>query len=273
MVRDSLFAVRHRRTPNNKLPTTTHEQLLKPNSTETAYNLHFDAFFFSLEPMIADKPVRTNEIIRRLRKAYPDAHCALNHTTPFELLIATILSAQCTDERVNLVTADLFRKYRGPTDYLNIAQDVLEKDIHSTGFFRNKAKNIQAACKRLIDEFEGEIPQTMDDLLTLGGVARKTANVVLGNAFGIASGVVVDTHVSRLSKRLGLTENENAEKIERDLAELVPKKHWVMFPHWLITHGRNVCNARKPKCAECVLADICPSRNVNNDNKFSIALG
>jgi endonuclease III len=212
--------------------------------------------------MIADKQARTTEIIKRLKKAYPDAHCALNHTTPFELLIATILSAQCTDERVNIVTADLFRKYRGPADFLNISQEELESDIHSTGFFRNKAKNIQAACKRLIEEFGGEIPQTMEELLTLGGVARKTANVVLGNAFGIASGVVVDTHVGRLSRRLGLTENETAEKIERDLSELVPKKHWVMFPHWMIFHGRQVCNARKPKCEMCVLADICPKVGV-----------
>ncbi|MBP6002986.1 MAG: endonuclease III [Pyrinomonadaceae bacterium] len=209
--------------------------------------------------MIEDKQARTDEIIKRLKKAYPDAHCALNHTSPFELLIATILSAQCTDERVNIVTADLFRKYRGPAAFLEVSQEELEKDIHSTGFFRNKAKNIQSACKRLIEEFGGEIPQTMDELLTLGGVARKTANVVLGNAFGIASGVVVDTHVGRLSQRLGLTENETAEKIERDLAELVPKKHWVMFPHWMIYHGRQVCNARKPKCTECVLVDICPS--------------
>lgn len=209
--------------------------------------------------MIEDKQARTDEIIKRLKKAYPDAHCALNHTSPFELLIATILSAQCTDERVNIVTADLFRKYRGPAAFLEVSQEELEKDIHSTGFFRNKAKNIQSACKRLIEEFGGEIPQTMDELLTLGGVARKTANVVLGNAFGIASGVVVDTHVGRLSQRLGLTENETAEKIERDLAELVPKKHWVMFPHWLIYHGRQVCKARKPKCTECVLVDICPS--------------
>ncbi len=210
--------------------------------------------------MIADKKTRTTEIIKRLKKTYPYAHCALNHTSPFELLIATILSAQCTDVRVNIVTADLFRKYRGPADFLNVSQKELEKDIHSTGFFRNKAKNIQAACKRIIDEFGGDVPQTMDELLTLGGVARKTANVVMGNAFGIASGVVVDTHVSRLSQRLGLTENKTPEKIERDLAGIVPKKHWVMFPHWLITHGRQICIARKPKCSECVLASICPSR-------------
>lgn len=210
-----------------------------------------------------DKQAQAAEIIKRLKKRYPDAHCALDHTSPFELLIATILSAQCTDERVNIVTANLFRKYRGPADFVNVSQEELEKDIHSTGFFRNKAKNIQAACRRIIDEFGGEIPQTMDELLTLGGVARKTPNVVLGNAFGIASGVVVDTHVGRLSQRLGLTGEKTAEKIEQDLAALVPKKHWVMFPHWMIYHGRQVCNARKPDCGNCVLADICPSNTVS----------
>lgn len=209
--------------------------------------------------MIADLKKRTAEIIKRLKKAYPDAHCALNHTTPFELLIATILSAQCTDERVNIVTADLFRKYRGPDDFVNASQQELEKDIHSTGFFRNKAKNIKAASQRLIEVYGGEIPRTMEEILTLGGVARKTGNVVLGNAFGIASGVVVDTHVSRLSQRLGLTTEKTPEKIERDLQELVPKMDWVMFSHWLIFHGRQICNARKPKCTECVLADQCPS--------------
>lgn len=212
--------------------------------------------------MISDKKKRTAEIIKRLKKAYPDAHCALVHSSPFELLIATILSAQCTDVRVNIVTADLFRKYRGPDDFLSVPQTELEKDIHSTGFFRNKAKNIQAACQRIIDVYGGNVPQNMDALLTLGGVARKTANVVMGNAFGIASGVVVDTHVSRLSQRLGLSENKTPEKIENDLAELVPKKDWVMFPHWMIYHGRQVCDARKPKCNICTLADICPSRHL-----------
>jgi endonuclease-3 len=206
-----------------------------------------------------DKKKRVAEIIKRLKKAYPEAHCALNHSNAFELLIATILSAQCTDERVNIVTADLFRKYRGPSDYLKVSPAELEKDIHSTGFFRNKAKSIQGACRLLIDRFGGEIPQNMDEILTLPGVARKTANVVLGNAFGIALGVVVDTHVARLSQRLGLTENENAEKIEKDLIELVPKRYWIMFPHWLITHGRQICIARKPRCRQCVLASICPS--------------
>lgn len=212
--------------------------------------------------MRQDRKQHAREIIRRLRREYPDAHCALNHTSPFELLIATILSAQCTDARVNIVTADLFRKYRGPADYLNVTQPELERDIHSTGFFRNKAKNIQAACKRIIEEYGGDVPQTMEDLLTLGGVARKTANVVLGNAFGIAAGVVVDTHISRLSQRLGLTKNKTPEKIERDLQNVIPRGYWVMFPHWMIHHGRQVCVARKPKCSECVLAAICPSRVV-----------
>jgi len=212
--------------------------------------------------MIEDVKGRAKEIIRRLKRAYPDAHCALNHTSAFELLIATILSAQCTDARVNIVTADLFRKYRGPADYLKVAQTELERDIHSTGFFRNKSKNIQAACKRIIEEFKGEVPRTMTEILSLGGVARKTANVVLGNAFGIASGVVVDTHVARLSQRLGLTTNMNAEKIELDLQQLVPKRDWILFPHLMISHGRQICIARKPKCLECPLNDICPKIGV-----------
>lgn len=228
------------------------------NSTESPLNLHFAAWFFSLNAMAADKKKQTAEIIKRLRNAYPDAHCALIHSTPFELLIATILSAQCTDVRVNIVTADLFRKYRSPADFVNVSPGELEKDINSTGFFRNKAKNIQAACKRIIEEYGGKVPQTMNEMLTLGGVARKTANVVMGNAFGIASGVVVDTHVSRLSQRLGLTKNKTPEKIERDLEQLVPKKDWVIFPHWMIYHGRQICHARNPKCGECSLADICP---------------
>lgn len=212
---------------------------------------------------------RTAEIIKRLRKAYPDAHCALQHSNAFELLIATILSAQCTDERVNIVTGNLFRKYRGPHDFIAVTQEELETDIHSTGFFRNKAKNIKAASQRLVDVYGGEIPCEMEELLTLGGVARKTANVVLGNAFGIASGVVVDTHVSRLSQRLGLTSETTPEKIELDLQALVPQKHWVMFPHWLIFHGRQVCHARKPKCLECPLADLCPSHGAFIESGFA----
>lgn len=212
--------------------------------------------------MIRNLKDRTTEIITRLKRAYPEAHCALDHANAFELLIATILSAQCTDARVNIVTADLFRKYRGPSAYLNVSQKELERDIHSAGFFRNKARNIQAACKRIVEEFNGEVPRSMDQILTLGGVARKTGNVVLGNAFGIASGVVVDTHVSRLSQRLGLTKNTTPEKIEVDLQRLVPKNDWIMFPHWLISHGRQICVARSPRCPECVLADTCPSRKL-----------
>lgn len=232
---------------------------MKSDFNQSFPNLHFARIFSSLINVIADKKKRTAEIIRRLQKTYPDAHCALNHSSPFELLIATILSAQCTDERVNIVTATLFRKYRGPQDFADASQEEIEVEIHSTGFFRNKAKSIRAASEMIVKQHNGEVPQSMDELLALPGVARKTANVVLGNAFGIASGVVVDTHVSRLSQRLGLTTETTPEKIERDLEQLVPKKDWIMFPHWLIFHGRQICQARKPKCFECVLADQCPS--------------
>ncbi len=202
---------------------------------------------------------RSGEIIRRLKRAYPGAKCSLNHGNPFELLIATILSAQCTDERVNIVTEDLFRKYRKPEDYLKVSPRELEKDIQSTGFFRNKTKSIQGTSKMLTEEFHGEVPHTMDELLELPGVARKTANVVLGNAFGIKAGVVVDTHVTRLSHRLDFTQEKTAEKIERDLIEIVPKKDWVIFPHLMIWHGRKICKARSPLCAECVVEKQCPS--------------
>jgi endonuclease III len=202
---------------------------------------------------------RTKKIIARLRKAYPDAHCSLNYSNPLELLVATILSAQCTDERVNIVTADLFRKYRKAEDFINVEQTELEQDIRSTGFYRNKAKAIQGACRLLVEQHGGRVPSTLEELLELPGVARKTANVVLGNAFGISSGVVVDTHVGRLSQRLGLTRHEQPEKIERDLIELVPQKDWVDFAHLLIYHGRAVCKARKPECASCTLEDLCPS--------------
>ncbi|NNE66944.1 MAG: endonuclease III [Pyrinomonadaceae bacterium] len=208
--------------------------------------------------MPTKKQLRADELVKRLKKLYPDAHCALNHTTAFELLIATILSAQCTDERVNIVTAELFRKYRGPKAFADSSQEEMEEDVRSTGFFRNKAKNIRAASQKILDDFKGEVPDNMDDLLSLPGVARKTANVVLGNAFGIASGVVVDTHVKRLSYRLGLTTQKTPEKVEKDLQRLIPENEWVMFSHWLIFHGRQVCNARKPLCDECKLADICP---------------
>lgn len=209
--------------------------------------------------MPSNEKQRTRRIIRLLKKEYPDAHCSLNHSNALELLIATILSAQCTDERVNIVTADLFRKYRRPRDYYSVAQTELEKDIRSTGFYRNKSKAIQGACRILDDEFKGRVPDNIDDLLTLPGVARKTANVVLGNAFGVTSGIVVDTHVARLSARLGLTAEKQPEKIERDLMELVPRKDWIVFSHLLIAHGRKTCKARTPLCAECVLETLCPS--------------
>jgi endonuclease-3 len=206
-----------------------------------------------------DEKQRTRKIITRLKKAYPDAHCSLNHTNAFELLIATILSAQCTDERVNIVTAELFRKYRSCEDYLNVLPEELQQDIHSTGFFRNKTKSIQGACRKMIDEHGGQVPNDVEKLLALPGVARKTANVVLGNAFGVASGVVVDTHVGRISNLLGLTREKQPEKIERDLMELVPKKDWIDFSHLLIYHGRRVCKARKPECGKCVVESLCPS--------------
>jgi endonuclease-3 len=210
------------------------------------------------EPLDARKK-RTREIIQKLKRAYPDAKCSLNHTNAFELLIATILSAQCTDDRVNIVTADLFRKYRGPQDYLNVAPRELEKDIQSTGFFRNKTKSIQGTSKMLLDEYNGRVPQTMDELLELPGVARKTANVVLGNAFDMKAGVVVDTHVTRLSHRLNLSQEKDPTKIERDLIELVPRKDWVIFPHLLIAHGRKICRARNPLCDQCPVEKPCPS--------------
>jgi len=205
---------------------------------------------------------RTIRIIELLKRAHPDAHCALNHSSAFELLIATILSAQCTDERVNIVTADLFRKYRRPEDYLKVPAVELQQDVRTTGFFRNKTKSIQGACKMLVEEFGSEVPRTMDELLKLPGVARKTANVVLGVAYGIAAGVVVDTHVSRLSQRLRLTKHKDAGKIEADLMELVPRKDWIIFAHLLIFHGRRVCKARRPLCEECVVERLCPSSSL-----------
>lgn len=207
----------------------------------------------------SQRQARTHEIIKLLKRAHPDARCALNHSNAFELLIATILSAQCTDERVNKVTADLFRKYRKPEDYLKVRDTELQQDVKTTGFFRNKTKSIQGACKVLIEEFGGEVPRTMEELLRVPGAARKTSNVVLGVAYGIAEGVVVDTHVSRLSQRLKLTRQKDPVKIEKDLIELVPKKDWIIFSHLLIFHGRRVCKARRPLCEECAVEKLCPS--------------
>lgn len=205
---------------------------------------------------------RIGEILKRLKKSYPDAKTTLNYTNAFELLVATILSAQCTDERVNLVTKTLFKKYTKPEDYLKVPEDELQNDIRTTGFFRNKTKSIRGSSKKLIEDFGGKVPGTMEELLTLPGVARKTANVVLGNVFKIADGVVVDTHVSRLSQRLGLTKNTAAEKIEQDLMKLIPQEDWIKFSHMIILHGRYVCKAIKPECENCVLNDLCPSSTV-----------
>ncbi len=213
--------------------------------------------------MKLDKKTRVKKLIEALKSAYPDAHCALIHSNPFELLVATILSAQCTDARVNIVTADLFRKYRKPADYVAVEKEELELDIRSTGFYRNKAKNLRGASEKIISDFDGEVPRTMDELLTLPGVARKTANVVLGNAFAITSGIVVDTHVKRISNRLGLTKETNPVKVERDLEKIVPKEDWVMFSHWLISLGRGPCNAKKPTCYDCPCSELCPRIGVD----------
>ncbi len=212
--------------------------------------------------MAKDKKQIVSEISRRLKSLYPNAHVELDYGTPFELMIASILAAQNTDVNVNKITPVLFRKYRTPADYLNVEQEELEKDIYASGFFRQKAKSIRAVSQKLIENFGGKVPETMEELLTLPGIGRKTANVVLGDALGIAAGIVVDTHNIRLSALLGISEQKTADKIERELMDLVPKKDWIQFGQWITWHGRRVCNAKKPKCGECVLADICPSKIV-----------
>ncbi|MGH9713078.1 MAG: endonuclease III [Candidatus Acidiferrales bacterium] len=209
-------------------------------------------------------PSRVRAILEKLDEAYPAVTCALNHDNPFQLLISTILSAQCTDERVNIVTATLFPRYPNPKAFANANPRELEQDIRPTGFFRNKTKSIMGASKKIVEEFHGEVPKTMEELLTLPGVARKTANVVLGTAFGIASGVVVDTHVQRLSGRLDLTKNTDPKKIEQDLMQIIPQERWILFSHQLIWHGRRVCQARKPKCIECSLEKLCYSKDKTN---------
>ncbi len=209
-----------------------------------------------------NKKERASAVLQRLKLVYPDAHCELDHTNALELLVATILSAQCTDKRVNIVTKSLFAKYKTAKDYATADLATLEEEIKSTGFFRNKAKNIQAAAQTIVDRFSGEVPQTMDELVSLEGVGRKTANVVLCTAFGINVGIVVDTHVIRLSRLLGLTskaKTPDAVAIEKDLMKLIPQCDWGLFSHLLVWHGRRRCSARKPACAECELADICPS--------------
>ena len=203
-----------------------------------------------------DRCIKTIEV---LKKQYPDAKTALNWTTPLELLVATMLSAQTTDVRVNIVTQKLFKKYLTPEDYANADIKELETDIHSTGFYHNKAKNLQACCRLLIEKFRSQVPRTMDEMLELPGVARKTANIVLYNAYGLTSGIAVDTHVMRLSQRLGLTQQKDQNKIEQDLMTITPKEKWMPLTDLLIFHGRQVCNAKKPKCDICVLNQICPS--------------
>jgi endonuclease-3 len=207
---------------------------------------------------VDQKKSRALKIISGFEKAYPDAHCELDHSNPLELLIATILSAQCTDKRVNMVTPALFKKYPTAAAYAKADPSTLEQEIKSTGFFRNKTKSIRTACEALVEKYGGEVPRTMDELVSLGGVGRKTANVVLGNAYNINVGIVVDTHVGRLSRRLGLTRVESAEKVEQDLMTLVPQPKWTLFSHLLIWHGRRRCFARNPDCANCEIKTLCP---------------
>jgi len=204
------------------------------------------------------KTARTKKIIAGLEKTYPTAHCELVHNNPLELLVATILSAQCTDKRVNIVTTDLFKKYRSAKDFADADLTELENAVRTTGFYKNKARNIKAACRDIVEKHGGQVPRTMEDLIQLGGVGRKTANVVLGNAFHINVGVVVDTHVGRLSHRFGLTKHSSPEKIELDLMKLVPQDKWALFSHLLIWHGRRRCFARKPDCANCEVLKWCP---------------
>jgi endonuclease-3 len=209
--------------------------------------------------MATKKQERAGDIVLRLKRMYPKAKCALDFTNAFELLIATILSAQSTDARVNIVTKSLFRKYPDPKSFAEASQVEMERDVKQTGFFRNKAKAVIAASQAIVERHNGEVPKTMAELTALPGVGRKTANVVLSNAFKIAVGIVVDTHVTRVSARLGLTATDDAVKIEQDLMALIPQKEWTNFSHRLIAHGRTICIARKPKCAQCALNDLCPS--------------
>jgi endonuclease III len=211
---------------------------------------------------LRDAPKRIGPIIEKLKTQYPDAHCELNHQEPVELLVATILSAQCTDVRVNKVTKDLFKKYESAKDYAEADPEEFQEDIRSTGFFRNKTKSILAMAQDLVEKHGGEVPDTMEELVALPGVGRKTANVVLGNAFGKNEGVVVDTHVTRISNKLKLTNKNDAVKIEQDLIELVPRDDWALFSHLLIWHGRDICPARRPKCEICPLNGLCPGADV-----------
>ena len=209
----------------------------------------------------AERRARVDRILRGLDEMYPNVTCALDHRDPWQLLVATILSAQCTDKRVNLVTPGLFDKYPTPRDFAAVRLEVLANDIRSTGFFNNKAKSIVGAAKKVVQEFGGKVPKTMEEMLTIPGAARKTANVVLGTAYGMAVGVVVDTHVQRVSRRLDLTKNTDPVKIEQDLMKAIPKERWILFSHQIIHHGRALCQARKPRCAECVLNPVCYAKD------------
>ena len=216
-----------------------------------------------------DARQRARAIAQRLAKAYPDATCALTFRNPLELLVATILSAQCTDRRVNMVTVELFTKHRTATDYSRADPADLENDIRSTGFFRNKARAIRECCRVLVDRFGGDVPEQIEELVELPGIGRKTANVILGTALGLATGVVVDTHVRRIAHRLGLTRHADPEKIERDLMQLLPQEEWINFSHRLIHHGRRVCTARNPACPDCPIEDLCPRIGVRTKKQAS----
>lgn len=233
------------------------------------FNLHFVA-----RESLTDKKARTQQIIAGLKAVYPDAHCELNFTNPLELLIATILSAQCSDKQVNIVTRELFQRYRSASDFAQAPLADLEKQIQRLGLFRNKAKSIQAACHALVEKHGGQVPSSMAELIELEGVGRKTANVVLGNGFGISEGFVVDTHVTRLSKRLGLSAKATPEKIEVDLQQLTPQSEWTLFSHLLIWHGRRRCYARTPDCPNCEIKDLCPTgrKTLNLSPERSIKL-
>ena len=215
--------------------------------------------FKTIRESFDKKKGRALRIISLLKIEYPSARCSLNFENPLQLLVATRLSAQCTDERVNLVTPALFKKYKTAEDFARASQAELQRMVKSTGFFRGKARSIRLAAKKIVGKFGGEIPKTMDEMLLLDGIGRKSANVILGNAYGIPSGIAVDTHVLRLSKRLGLSYSKTPEKVEEELMKLVPKPDWILFPHLLISHGRKICQARKPKCGECRLNKLCPS--------------
>jgi endonuclease-3 len=203
------------------------------------------------------KPGRLKFILEFLDRSYPNATCALNYSNSWQLLVATILSAQCTDKRVNELTSGLFRKYQDIRDFEVVSQEELAQDIRPTGFFNNKARSVIGAARKILAEFNGEVPRTMEEMLTIPGVARKTANVVLGSAFGIATGIVVDTHVQRLARRLDLSAEDDPGKIEKDLMRLIPEERWILFSHQMILHGRTLCTARRPRCAECGLNEVC----------------